>query len=142
MMASDYTPYYARRGDVIPLDQPPQFGEPTRLIEMPVSWSLDDFPHFEYLWTATHLQGGLRRAEDVLANWLDDFRYLARTQEWGVLTLTFHPQVIGRGHRMLLLERLIVELEGLGATFARIDAVAAEFAQRNPPPAAPTTDNG
>ncbi|HKW21487.1 MAG TPA: hypothetical protein VJO13_08945, partial [Ktedonobacterales bacterium] len=103
-------------------------------IELPVSWSLDDFPHFEYLWTATHLQGGLRRAGDVLTNWLDDFRYMARTQEWGVLTLTFHPQVIGRGHRMLMLERLIEQLEGLGATFARMDAVAQEFAQRSAVP--------
>ena len=141
MMASDYTPYYARRGDVITADQPAQFGAPTPLIEMPVSWSLDDFPHFEYLWTATHLQEGLRRTEDVLANWLDDFRYLTQTQDWGALTLTFHPQVIGRGHRMLLLERLIVELEGLGATFARMDAVVAEFSQRNPFPAAPATNN-
>jgi peptidoglycan-N-acetylglucosamine deacetylase len=132
MMANDYTPYRARRGDVIAPDQPAQFGEPTRLIEIPVSWSLDDFPHFEYLWTATHLQQGLRRTEDVLANWLDDFRYMARAQEWGVLTLTFHPQVIGRGHRMLMLERLIAELGRLGATFARMDAVAHEFAQRTP----------
>ncbi|HKT38065.1 MAG TPA: polysaccharide deacetylase, partial [Ktedonobacterales bacterium] len=134
MMANDYTPYYARHGDVIPLDQPAQFGETTRLIELPVSWSLDDFPHFEYLWTATHLHGGLRRAGDVLTNWLDDFRYMARTQEWGVMTLTFHPQVIGRGHRMLMLERLIEQLEGLGATFARMDAVAQEFAQRSATP--------
>lgn len=134
MMANDYTPYRARHGDVISLDQPPQFGEPTPLIELPVSWSLDDFPHFEYLWTATHLQPGLHRTEDVLANWLDDFRYLARTLEWGVLTCTFHPQVIGRGHRMLFLERLITELEGLGATFSRMDVVAREFAQRSPFP--------
>jgi peptidoglycan/xylan/chitin deacetylase (PgdA/CDA1 family) len=70
----------------------------------------------------------------VLANWLDDFRYMARTQEWGVMTLTFHPQVIGRGHRMLMLERLIEQLEGLGATFARMDAVAQEFAQRGAVP--------
>ncbi|HEX8731316.1 MAG TPA: hypothetical protein VF725_04560, partial [Ktedonobacterales bacterium] len=132
MMANDYTPYRARRGDVIPLDQPARFGEPTRLIELPVSWTLDDFPHFEYLWTATHLQEGLRRTDDVLANWLDDFRYLARTLEWGVITYTFHPQVIGRGHRMLLLERLIEELTALGATFARMDSVAREFAQRSP----------
>ena len=142
MMAHDYTPYYARRGDVILPDQPAQFGEPTPLIEMPVSWSLDDFPHFEYLWTATHLQEGLRRADDVLANWLDDFRYLVRTREWGVLTLTFHPQVSGRGHRMLMLERLITDLEGLGAVFARLDAVAAEFAQRTPFPADSATDRG
>jgi peptidoglycan-N-acetylglucosamine deacetylase len=134
MMANDYTPYRARRGDVILPDQPAQFGEPTRLIELPVSWSLDDFPHFEYLWTATHLQEGLRRTEDVLANWLDDFRYMARTLEWGALILTFHPQVIGRGHRMLMLERLIEQLKGLGATFARMDTVAHEFAQRSPFP--------
>ena len=44
MMANDYTPYRARRGDVIALDQPARFGEPTRLIELPVSWSLDDVP--------------------------------------------------------------------------------------------------
>lgn len=134
MMASDYTPYRARRGDVITLDQPARFGTQTRLIELPVSWSLDDFPHFEYLWTATHLQPGLRRTDEVMANWLDDFRYLARTQEWGVLTLTFHPQVIGRGHRMLMLERLIEELEAMGATFSRMDTVAQEFAQRSPFP--------
>ena len=134
MMANDYTPYRARRGDVIALDQPARFGEPTRLIELSVSWSLDDFPHFEYLWTATHLQGGLRRADDVLANWLDDFRYMALTLEWGVFTVTFHPQVIGRGHRMLMLERFITELQALGATFSRMDAVAREFDQRNPSP--------
>ncbi|HEU0026113.1 MAG TPA: polysaccharide deacetylase [Ktedonobacterales bacterium] len=132
MMANDYTPYRARRGDVITLDQPAQFGATTSLIELPVSWTLDDFPHFEYLWTATHLQEGLRRTDDVLANWLDDFRYLTRTLEWGVITYTFHPQVIGRGHRMLVLERLIEELKAMGATFARMGAVAQEFAQRNP----------
>lgn len=139
MMANDYTPYYARHGDVILPDRPAQFGELTRLIELPVSWSLDDFPHFEYLWTPTHLQGGLRRAEDVLTNWLDDFRYMARMLEWGALIITFHPQVIGRGHRMLMLERLIEQLEGLGAIFARMDTVAHEFAQRSPFPSA---DNG
>ena len=134
MMASDYAPYRARRGDVIAPDQPARFGETTSLIEIPVSWTLDDFPHFEYLWTATHLQQGLSRADDVLANWLDDFRYMAREQEWGVITYTFHPQVIGRGHRMLALERLIEELERLGATFARMDAVAREFADLSPQP--------
>ncbi len=134
MMANDYTPYRARRGDVVTPDQPAQFGETTRLIELPVSWTLDDFPHFEYLWTATHLQQGLNRADDVLANWLDDFRYLARSQDWGVITYTFHPQVIGRGHRMLALEQLIEGLEGMGATFSRMDAVAREYAERNPWP--------
>jgi peptidoglycan-N-acetylglucosamine deacetylase len=132
MMGHDSLPYYARRGDHITPDAPARFGPPTPLIEMPISWTLDDFPHFEYLWTATHLQQGLQRADDVLANWLDDFRYMARTSDWGVLTYTFHPQVIGRGHRMLVLERLIETLAQLGATFTRMDAAAREFAERSP----------
>jgi len=32
-----------------------------------------------------------------------------------------HPQVIGRGHRMLMLERLIDGLSELGARFVRMD---------------------
>jgi peptidoglycan-N-acetylglucosamine deacetylase len=132
MMGHDSQPYRARTGDVIALDQPAQFGQATRLIELPVSWSLDDFPHFEYLWTATHLQEGLKRADDVLANWLDDYRYMVQTTDWGVLTYTFHPQVSGRGHRMLMLERLIQSLADLGAVFTRLDAAADEFDRRVP----------
>src|SRR5262249_16685711 len=132
MMGHDYQPYRARTGDRVPLDQPPQFGRQTSLIELPVSWSLDDFPHFEYLWTATHLQQGLMRTEDVLANWVDDYRYMVLTAEWGVLTYTFHPQVIGRGHRMLMLEKLIEALRDQGAEFTRMDAAAGAFDQRAP----------
>lgn len=130
MMGDDYQPYYCRQGDVITADGPARFGETTSLVEMPISWSLDDFPHFEYMRMPTYLQQGLRRADDVLANWLDDFRYMARVADWGVLTYTFHPQVVGRGHRMLLLERLIAALTEMGATFARLGDAADEFAER------------
>jgi peptidoglycan/xylan/chitin deacetylase (PgdA/CDA1 family) len=130
MMGHDHLPYYARTGDVMTADGPAQWGQTTSLIEMPISWTLDDFPHFEYLRMPTYLHQGLRRAGDVLDNWLDDFRYMARVTDWGVLTYTFHPQVIGRGHRMLMLERLIETMGELGSTFARMDAVAVEFAER------------
>ena len=132
MMGDDYQPYYCRQGDVITADAPAKFGETTHLVEMPISWSLDDFPHFEYMRMPTYLQQGLRRADDVLANWLDDFRYMTRIADWGVLTYTFHPQVVGRGHRMLLLERLIAGVAEGGATFSRLDAAAVEFAERGP----------
>src|SRR3989442_186801 len=49
MMADDYTPYRIRQGDVVEMDKPVRFGKPSRLIEMPIAWSLDDFPHFEFL---------------------------------------------------------------------------------------------
>ncbi|HVC34350.1 MAG TPA: polysaccharide deacetylase [Chloroflexota bacterium] len=130
MMAHDDQPYRARQGDAISPDGAVTWGEVTRLIEMPISWSLDDFPHFEYRRTETYLQPGLARAGDVLDNWVDDFRYMVQTTDRGVLTYTFHPQVVGRGHRMLLLERLIQAIEGLGGTFARLDTMAAEFATR------------
>lgn len=132
MMAHDIRPYRARRGDIIEPDGRVRFGPATRLIELPVSWSLDDFPHFEYRRIEHALQEGLRRADDVLANFVDDFRYMVRTAEWGVLTYTFHPEVIGRGHRMLMLERLIEALRQLGAVFVRMDEAAAEYDRRKP----------
>jgi peptidoglycan/xylan/chitin deacetylase (PgdA/CDA1 family) len=94
---------------------------------MPISWSLDDHPHFEYVSRQGALLQGLRRAGDVLDNWMDDFRYMARETERGVLTYTMHPQVIGRGHRLLMLERLIDGLSELGARFTRMDEALEEL---------------
>ncbi len=130
MMGDDYTPYFARRGDVVHLDRPFQFGEPTRLIEMPISWTLDDYPHFEFVRTKDAVLQGLMPTGDVLQNWLDDFRYLTRTLEWGALTFTCHPFVIGRGHRMLMLERLIQGLRQQGAVFQTMVEAADEFHAR------------
>ena len=73
---------------------------------------------------------GLMNAHGVLQNWIDDFLYMQRIVDWGVLTYTMHPYVIGRGHRMLMLERLILRLEELGAVFVTMEDAAAEFAQR------------
>ena len=67
---------------------------------------------------------------DVLHNWLDDFEYMRRTMDWGVLTYTCHPYVIGRGHRMLMLERLIEGLLARGAAFATMADAVDEFVSR------------
>ena len=69
----------------------------------------------------------------VLQNWVDDFAYLTRTLDWGVLTYTCHPFVIGRGHRMLMLERLIEGLLGQGAAFATMTEAVDEFLGRSCP---------
>ena len=66
----------------------------------------------------------------VLANWADDFEYMTRNEEWGVLTYTCHPYVIGRGHRMLMLERLIERLKDRGAVFTTMEDAAREWAGR------------
>jgi len=131
MMGHDHSPYFARRNDVVSDDEPIQFGETTALIEMPVSWSLDDFPHFEFLRLPNSVSPGLANAQQVLANWIDDFEYMQRTEEWGVLTYTFHPFVVGRGHRMAMLEKLISALRERGACFITMEKAALEFRDRS-----------
>ncbi|MBA3450576.1 MAG: polysaccharide deacetylase [Chloroflexia bacterium] len=109
LMGNDYTPYWCRTGDVIQPDGPYLFGSNVDLVEMPVSWILDDFPHFEYV--SIRSLGvnvtGLSAPSKVQEIWQDDFTFMQREVPDGVFTLTMHPQVIGRGHRMLMLERLI-----------------------------------
>ena len=130
LMGHDYLPYYARRGDVVELHEPMVFGEETSLIEMPVSWTLDDFPHFEYIRLDNYIMPGLKSAKAVLQNWFDDFVYMQKTLDWGVMTYTFHPLVIGRGHRMLALEELIDKLIDGGATFLPMETAAEEFVDK------------
>jgi hypothetical protein len=41
----------------------------------------------------------------MFANWTGDLDFMLRDVRNGVLTVTMHPEVIGRGHRLLALER-------------------------------------
>jgi peptidoglycan/xylan/chitin deacetylase (PgdA/CDA1 family) len=132
MMGHDHSPYRVRQGDKVHLDRGMEFGTTTPLIEMPISWNLDDFPHFEYLRLPTSVTPGLMNANGVLQNWIDDFEYMRRTEEWGILTYTCHPYVIGRGHRMLMLERLLTALAEKGAVFMGLEAAAREWDRREP----------
>jgi hypothetical protein len=130
MMGGDYTPYLARRGDRAELGQPYRFGERTALIEMPISWSLDDHPHFEFVRTRESVLPGLQSPRTVMQNWHDEFRYMAKTVDWGILTYTMHPYVIGRGYRMLAFEDLVAKLLDAGAVFMTMAEAAFEARQR------------
>jgi len=130
MMGDDYKPYYARQGDRIVLEEKAMFGSPSALVEMPIHWSTDDSPHFEFVRTENSLRQGLQNAGDVLDNWIGDFLYMKRTVDWGVLTYTCHPFIIGRGHRMLMLEGLIRRVLDEGGVFQRVDETVEEFRAR------------
>jgi peptidoglycan/xylan/chitin deacetylase (PgdA/CDA1 family) len=74
------------------------------LVELPVHWSLDDAPHFaRFLDPAT-----------LLTIWRHELR--AAAEESRHLTVTVHPEIIGRPHRVDLLRRLLVDAAALGAT--------------------------
>ena len=124
LMAGDYIPMMARRGDVAELGKPIQYGEDTSLVEMPISWTLDDHPHFEYMRTPNFVMPGLRPAREVMDSWYDEWCYMKKSVDWGILTYTMHPYVIGRGFRMLALEGLIDKLAAEGAEFMTMEDAA------------------
>jgi peptidoglycan/xylan/chitin deacetylase (PgdA/CDA1 family) len=125
LSAHDYRPYWCRVGDEIPGDGPMRFGREVSLVEIPISWTLDDWAHFEFVREA-QVQG-LRSAGDVLENWLADVRYMSRDFVDGVITFVLHPEVIGRGHRFLMLERLVEAIADMGLSFATLSDVAGRF---------------
>ncbi len=128
LMGHDFVPYWCRVGDVIQADGPYLFGQEVDLVEMPVSWVLDDFPHFEYVRLGNRLSPGLSAASKVEEIWCAEFDFMCRDVPDGVFTLTMHPQVIGRGHRMLMLERLIDHMkEGAGIQFSTLAQAAETF---------------
>ncbi|MEX1104004.1 MAG: polysaccharide deacetylase [Dehalococcoidia bacterium] len=130
LMASDFEPYYARLGDTIHADAPIEFGDAVDLVEMPIDWSLDDWPYFGLNWNSHHV--GLRTPDEVFAVWASEFDYLYERVGSGVFNLTMHPQIMGRGHRLLMLERFIDHVRRPGVTFRRLGDVAGEWRAAHP----------
>lgn len=125
LMGHDYQPYALRRGDRFPERAAAQWGEPTALVELPWSWSTDDYVYLEFVAFRRMLMPGLRRPGDMFENFTGDLRWMTGNVAHGVYTVVFHPQVIGRGHRLLALEAWLDEIADLGLTFARLADVAA-----------------
>ena len=133
LMGDDFTPYYMRIGDEAPEDGPYRFGRQVNVVEIPFTWGLDDFPAFEYVTSRAGIQQGLSSPDAVYEIWAGDFDYLHDRVGEGVYTLTMHPQVIGRGHRMLMLERLIDHIGShRRVEFTTMGAVAAAWKRKHP----------
>ncbi|MDB5108361.1 MAG: polysaccharide deacetylase, partial [Candidatus Binatus sp.] len=133
LMGDDFTPYYLRAGDIASNDGPYVFGKPIDVVEIPFTWGLDDFPAFEYVTSRAGIQQGLSSPSAVYEIWAGDFDYLYSRMDEGVYTLTMHPQVIGRGHRLLMLERLVKHIRShRGVEFTTMCAVAHAWKSSHP----------
>jgi peptidoglycan/xylan/chitin deacetylase (PgdA/CDA1 family) len=131
LFADDFRPYHPRLGDQVDADSPLQMGEEVALWEIPVDFCLDDWPHFTFSFEPGRV--GLSAPSKVLEIWMAEFDYMLSHVPGGVFTLTCHPQVIGRGHRMAMLEAFIQHvLRADGVRFARLEDVAQELTERNP----------
>ncbi len=87
------------------------------LVELPVHWTLDDVPHFE----RTTDPGALLRC------WLDELACAAA--EGRHITYTLHPEILGRPHRLVVLQRLLEAARESGASHLT-HSRAAELARR------------
>jgi peptidoglycan/xylan/chitin deacetylase (PgdA/CDA1 family) len=89
-----------------------------QIVELPVHWSLDDWPHFG--WSIDH-GGNLAPPAQLLANWCAELE-AARNEERSII-FTMHPEVIGRSYRFeQILPKLIEDILETGdAWFAHMD---------------------
>jgi peptidoglycan/xylan/chitin deacetylase (PgdA/CDA1 family) len=107
--ATDFWAYYLRKGDRWSTDAPYEFGEPVELVEIPVSVLLNDFPYFEGFST-----GALHPPSLVREIWQGEFDYARANCPGGVYDLCMHPQVIGRGSRLTMLEQFVEYMRSRG----------------------------
>jgi len=124
LMGHDYRPYRARRVSEFPPDGPPRWGAETELIELPWSWTMDDYVYLEFVTFRRMLMPGLRSPVEMFEAWTGDVAWMTREVTAGVCTAVFHPQVIGRGARLLALENWIDGVAELGVSFSRMDEIA------------------
>jgi peptidoglycan/xylan/chitin deacetylase (PgdA/CDA1 family) len=119
LMADDYHLYRVRHGDRHSIEDGTTFGTESALVEAPIYWALDDWPYFEPA-PATG-RDALSAPSRVLEIWLGELRYAYAHAPGGLLTVTMHPECIGRGHRMAMLETFVGEAEAMeGVVFARL----------------------
>ncbi|HET7399130.1 MAG TPA: polysaccharide deacetylase [Intrasporangium sp.] len=142
LMHNDFTPYRVRVGDSwTKIDysanaedwmKPLVRGAETDLIEIPANWYLDDLPPMMFIKASPNSHGFVnpRHLEEM---WRDQFDWVYREMDYGVVTFTIHPDVSGRPQVLLMLERLIEHInQHEGVRWATFDQIADDFAARNP----------
>jgi peptidoglycan-N-acetylglucosamine deacetylase len=128
LMGADFEPYWCRVGDEFSATEEFRWGQPVNLVELPVAWHLDDFIQFEFVATPTAILNATRSTTMAWEIWTAEFDYLYDRIGRGLMTITMHPQVIGRGHRMLFLERFIDYVASRpGARFTTLGDYAREW---------------
>lgn len=114
-------------------DLPYVHDEPAGLVELPVSWVLDDAAHFwfdEGSW-----EKPIVSAASVQQIWKEEFE--AAYEQGGFFNLTLHPQFIGRPARLKMLEEFLRWVEAFPAVWvATGEEVARRVREGGRPPAA------
>jgi peptidoglycan/xylan/chitin deacetylase (PgdA/CDA1 family) len=135
----DVRPHWARGAGVVRFDGPNEQGLELPLVEVPITFITSDFAYFEFNgYGRPTLPAGLRNPRDVEQIWLDEFIYNADHDPGAVTMLMLHPETIGWGGRIAMLERVLIGMHERGARFVTAEQLADEFraASTLPAPAA------
>lgn len=143
LMHDDHHPYYVRVGDAwtkIDYSQQPQEwmkplvrGEETDLVEIPANWCLDDLPPMMFVKKSPNSFGFANPRDIIDGMWKDAFDYVYREYDYAVFPMTIHPDVSGRPHVLMALERLTQHmLSHPGVRFVTLDEMADDFKKRCP----------
>lgn len=138
----DFQPFYARTGDSwtkIDLSKPAahwmkplERGTEIDLVEINFSWYVDDLPPMMFIKGSPNSHGFVN-PRDIEEMWRDQFDWVYREYEYAIFPITIHPDVAGRPHVLLMLERLIEHmLKHEGVTFETFESVAEDFRTRFP----------
>lgn len=123
LMADDFRPYHPRIGDQVSRDMPLVKGKESHIWELPISFELDDWVHFQFNFEP--YENGTSSPGKVLEIWKAELDWMHTNVDGGMLTLIMHPQVIGRAHRIEMLEEFINHaLTYVDLKIERMDAVA------------------
>ncbi|HET6561998.1 MAG TPA: polysaccharide deacetylase [Marmoricola sp.] len=126
LMGHDHALYRCRTADVVDVDGV-TWGRETELVEVPVSWTLDDFPYLEFLRSGGGVMPGLKDPVEMFRSWGRDLEWMLRELDQGILTVTCHPEVIGRGHRLLALEEWLDAVGGEDVEFLTAQSAVDRF---------------
>ncbi len=142
LMHKDFQPYYVRVGDSwtkIDYSKKPESwmkplvrGYETDLIEIPASWHLDDLPPMMFIKKAPNSHGFVSPYA-IEEMWRDQFDWVYREYDYAVFAMTIHPDVSGRPHVLMMLERLYHHIiRHPGVRFCTMNEMADDFAKRSP----------
>ncbi|MBU8877522.1 polysaccharide deacetylase [Bacillus sp. FJAT-29790] len=123
LMGNDFYPYRIRPVNVN-LEKGNTYGPPSEILEIPVSWYLDDFPTQEHI--SDRGAEGLRSVHEVFDRWKSTFDYACNI-EGASFVLTLHPQTSGRAHFIKELEQFIQYMESNGAWFTTLGEIYDTF---------------
>jgi peptidoglycan-N-acetylglucosamine deacetylase len=142
MMHRDVECYRLRIGDTwTPIDysqnaeswmKPLKRGRASTLIEIPVSWYLDDLPPMMFIKKAPNSHGFMN-PKDIEELWREQFDWVYRNYEHAIFVMTIHPDVAGRPQVLAMLERLCSHiLDHSGVRFMTNEEIAQDFDNKNP----------